>query len=238
MALIKCPGCKKEISEEATDCPNCGYSLADEKILKTRRFIWIFVALGFGFLVVFALLEERNSKTQVHESRQHELRYTLSKFRSSYRAATSNDLLQNTITDERNKFLCSFIGGEPKVQDWTGRIKSIRQGLSTLGAYGLNVSIDEAMTFLTLETYGGAPGERDMEKFGTPSNIQPGSPLAGALAGLKPGDHITFSGEFILDRNGCAIERSVNTRGSFDRPQLLFRFTSINGVSGNEPPRG
>ena len=237
MALIKCPGCKKEISEEATDCPNCGYSLAGEKILKTRRFIWIFVALGFGFLVVFALLEERNSKTQVHETRQHELRYTLSKFRTSYRAATSNDLLQNTITDDRNKFLCSFIGGEPQVQDWTGRIKSIRQGLSTLG-YGLVVSIDEAMTFLTLETYGGAPGERDMENLGSPSNIQPGSPLAGALAGLKPGDHITFSGEFIIDKNGCAIERSVNTRGSFDRPQLLFRFTSINGVSGNEPPRG
>ncbi|MCG2726166.1 MAG: zinc ribbon domain-containing protein [Elusimicrobia bacterium] len=31
MAVIKCPECKKEISEQATNCPNCGYPLGKEK---------------------------------------------------------------------------------------------------------------------------------------------------------------------------------------------------------------
>ncbi len=31
MALKDCPDCKQSISELATDCPNCGYPLADEE---------------------------------------------------------------------------------------------------------------------------------------------------------------------------------------------------------------
>ena len=69
-----------------------------------------------------------------------------------------------------------------------------------------------------------------------PLRIQAGSKLAGALAGLTNGDRITFSGEFIVDEKGCARERSITTGGSFDRPQLLFRFTTINGAFGNQPP--
>lgn len=32
MAVIKCPECKKAISEQAKNCPNCGYPLEKEKI--------------------------------------------------------------------------------------------------------------------------------------------------------------------------------------------------------------
>lgn len=31
MALIECPECKKEISDTAKTCPNCGYELHKEK---------------------------------------------------------------------------------------------------------------------------------------------------------------------------------------------------------------
>ena len=30
MALIKCPECKKEISDKAASCPNCGCPIADD----------------------------------------------------------------------------------------------------------------------------------------------------------------------------------------------------------------
>jgi hypothetical protein len=53
---------------------------------------------------------------------------------------------------------------------------------------------------------------------------------------LNKGDRLTFSGEFILDSKGCARERSITTGGSFRAPAILFRFVTINGVSGNEPP--
>jgi large conductance mechanosensitive channel len=34
MALVECPDCKKSISELASDCPNCGYPLAEEEAKK------------------------------------------------------------------------------------------------------------------------------------------------------------------------------------------------------------
>lgn len=32
MALIKCPECQKEISEQATSCPNCGCPISPVKV--------------------------------------------------------------------------------------------------------------------------------------------------------------------------------------------------------------
>lgn len=32
MALIKCPECRKEISDKATACPNCGVPIANKKV--------------------------------------------------------------------------------------------------------------------------------------------------------------------------------------------------------------
>lgn len=32
MALIICPECKKQISDSASSCPNCGYQLTAEKV--------------------------------------------------------------------------------------------------------------------------------------------------------------------------------------------------------------
>lgn len=43
MALIKCPGCGKEISEDAIKCPKCEYPIMSEKKkgeeLKIRRLL-------------------------------------------------------------------------------------------------------------------------------------------------------------------------------------------------------
>jgi len=37
MALIPCPECKKNISESAVNCPNCGYQLTPEKIAEIKK---------------------------------------------------------------------------------------------------------------------------------------------------------------------------------------------------------
>lgn len=34
MALIECPECKKEVSNQASNCPNCGYPLSEMKMRK------------------------------------------------------------------------------------------------------------------------------------------------------------------------------------------------------------
>lgn len=36
MALIKCPECGKEISDQADFCPNCGYSFEEKKRKKSK----------------------------------------------------------------------------------------------------------------------------------------------------------------------------------------------------------
>lgn len=51
MALIQCPECKKQVSENADNCPNCGYKLTPEvkatikakqiKSKKTNRIFWL-----------------------------------------------------------------------------------------------------------------------------------------------------------------------------------------------------
>lgn len=37
MALISCPECEKQISENAASCPNCGYLLTQEKVSKLKE---------------------------------------------------------------------------------------------------------------------------------------------------------------------------------------------------------
>lgn len=37
MALITCPECGKQISERATNCPNCGYPLHSQTTKQTRN---------------------------------------------------------------------------------------------------------------------------------------------------------------------------------------------------------
>lgn len=52
MALIKCPECGKEVSETATVCPNCGFSIK-KQTYKKYIIDTIVVAIGIGgFLFV------------------------------------------------------------------------------------------------------------------------------------------------------------------------------------------
>lgn len=37
MALVMCPECKKEISDRAESCPNCGYVMIKNELPKIRR---------------------------------------------------------------------------------------------------------------------------------------------------------------------------------------------------------
>jgi len=47
MALVKCPECSNEISEEATSCPKCGHPVAKLKAKSTGQ-ATLAVLLGLG----------------------------------------------------------------------------------------------------------------------------------------------------------------------------------------------
>lgn len=61
MALISCPECRREISEDAVSCPNCGFPLAKisgsagDVVVVRRGFALAAVILATGYLVFSAL---------------------------------------------------------------------------------------------------------------------------------------------------------------------------------------
>ena len=88
MALIICPECKREISETAHSCPNCGYQLTPEIITeikeessslkeKKRPFCqkWLLICFCFGAIIFFVVTHEASetsrdsSSSKVKENR-------------------------------------------------------------------------------------------------------------------------------------------------------------------------
>lgn len=67
MALIKCPECKKEISDTASKCPQCGYKIKGtidiqeikNKIIENKKIILIVLGIIIG-IIIFSLLFSSN----------------------------------------------------------------------------------------------------------------------------------------------------------------------------------
>jgi|JI8StandDraft_2_1071088.scaffolds.fasta_scaffold68934_1 hypothetical protein len=62
MALIKCPECKKEISNSAKNCPSCGY-----KISKGGIGCFTYLLIGLGILIFFYIIGSNSSGGNVIE---------------------------------------------------------------------------------------------------------------------------------------------------------------------------
>lgn len=66
MALVECPECKKEVSDQATACPHCGYPLREvvptatptKKAKRPMGLLWVLIAVA---VILFVLvLSQRN----------------------------------------------------------------------------------------------------------------------------------------------------------------------------------
>lgn len=65
MALIKCLECKKEVSETAKKCPNCGYDLKSKKSSLTTAAVLLIVAAYFFWFRPISSYFSANSTTDV-----------------------------------------------------------------------------------------------------------------------------------------------------------------------------
>ena len=52
MALIKCPECGKEISDEAKSCPNCGYRIRKSNVAKHKKISTYLILIGLALFVI------------------------------------------------------------------------------------------------------------------------------------------------------------------------------------------
>jgi hypothetical protein len=60
MALIKCPECRKEVSDKAVNCPFCGYAFRSVTVEQTGK-VWKLVKLmSVLMLVVGAMFYKQN----------------------------------------------------------------------------------------------------------------------------------------------------------------------------------
>ena len=55
MALIKCPECGKEVSDKATQCINCGYTLKTKKLRKSKSMLKPIMFTLIGVIVCFMI---------------------------------------------------------------------------------------------------------------------------------------------------------------------------------------
>ena len=72
MALIKCPECKKDISDKAEVCPNCGYELKSandsignsnlDKVISGNnlKYLLIIVVAAIGIFLVFNMINKNS----------------------------------------------------------------------------------------------------------------------------------------------------------------------------------
>ncbi|OYT14928.1 MAG: hypothetical protein B7C24_15725 [Bacteroidetes bacterium 4572_77] len=69
MALIKCPECKKKISEYAKNCPHCGYRITTSVVSKAKadskntKIIAAVIIIG----IIFILMIDNNSETDIKQ---------------------------------------------------------------------------------------------------------------------------------------------------------------------------
>jgi uncharacterized membrane protein YvbJ len=79
MALIRCPECNKEVSVQASRCPNCGYKIK-ERMKKTKMFspvqaarrrrrnVWIILSCILAVAAIITIIAVSNTKSHVEES--------------------------------------------------------------------------------------------------------------------------------------------------------------------------
>ena len=69
MAIIKCPECGKNVSENAKSCPNCGSPINTKKSFFLKPWVWVVIILT-GILV-WAMSDYNSNKMTKEKAREH-----------------------------------------------------------------------------------------------------------------------------------------------------------------------
>lgn len=79
MALVKCPECKKEISNKACTCPNCGYDFIGERKKKRRYVFW-----GIILVIILLLAARMIIASYVNTNRENQINDLLERAENYY----------------------------------------------------------------------------------------------------------------------------------------------------------
>jgi len=97
MPLIKCPACDKQVSEQATSCPNCGHPLlvqaAANKPRNTRSG-WLVAFLVGGIIILLAVVNNNTLNNTINQPTTQE-----GPCRSNWARCADNAQLVNNYRD-------------------------------------------------------------------------------------------------------------------------------------------
>jgi hypothetical protein len=135
--------------------------------------------------------------------------------RTSYIGA-ANELAAGGIRSSRQQAICNAVINQ-QASDWVGRIETLTSNGDGKGVVSLSMT-----QYIHVTTW-----NNSLSDIGDHTLIDPTSPMFKALAGLKVGDLVKFSGHFSSSNTDCVGEHSVTLQGSMTNPEFTMRFTSI-----------
>lgn len=234
---LPCNACNKSIPVKSNKCPHCSAAQP-----RAKRKKWLFIGLGvfvgLSFLNVFtnspneASLEksddtarsiETNAKTakKAEEIRlltpdqQRDFVSIVNVFKADFETA-KNEIQQSMSRDRRAKEIGDLISSTT-ISKWFGTIKSIETTSEGKGVLMINVGNN-----VYVGTWNNA-----LSDYLDGTLIEKSDPVYAALANMKAGDKIIFSGKFIRSHEDGVKERSITIRGSMQEPEFLFKFSNI-----------
>jgi aspartyl protease family protein len=135
--------------------------------------------------------------------------------RTSYERAP-NELAAGGIRSGRQQAICNIVINQ-SASDWVGKITKLTSNGDGKGVISISLALN-----VEVSTW-----NNSFSDLGDRTLIDPTSSLFKALATMKVGDPVKFSGRFSSSSTDCVGEQSVTLQGSMTDPVFTMRFTSI-----------
>jgi Sec-independent protein translocase protein TatA len=130
----------------------------------------------------------------------------------------SNEIQQEKARDSRKAAIASALG-TTTASNWTGTVKNIGTNSDGLGILDITISSDPTITVSTWDNA--------LSDIFDNTLIPKSSPVYEAMANLKKGDKVLFSGRFLRDERDSIKESSLTIAGSMRAPNFIFVFSKI-----------
>lgn len=182
--------------------------------LDDRR-LWLAAA---GVLLVVVVIVAVANRGGPARKPQEERDFLAAVERGQSAVKDGNDITLVTAARDRASAVCTLLPHGGTVEDWVGTISKVgtvfggKQGEVTV-ALGSDVQ---------LRTW-----SRESEDAKDHTLVDPNSDVYRALADLKSGDKVRFSGAFVPHGATCIHETSLFARNGMLTPSFVFRFTEV-----------
>ncbi|MBH9993797.1 MULTISPECIES: hypothetical protein [Bartonella] len=178
--------------------------------------------------------ESQKKKKELETRQKKDLFYLIpedeSSFISSLQSArekythSTNDLAKGGVRRERAKAVCKAVP-IPMVKNWVGTITELTTNGDGLGVVSVQLSSD-----VFVKTWNNA-----LSDVFDKTLLDPDSQVFKNLSKLNKGEKIRFSGQFLKDSQtvDCYREASLSMDGSMEKPEYIFRFSSVSVFQDN-----